>query len=67
MVRGLITDGVVLTPFSRDERRRAEAVATDPRIRIALNTPDAGITQVLAGATSWSSGGTTQTPTAARS
>jgi hypothetical protein len=50
MVRGLITDGVVLTPFSRDERRRAEAVATDPRIRIALNTPDAGITQVLAGA-----------------
>ena len=35
--------------FSVDERHRAEAAAkADKRIRIALDTPDAGITQVLA-------------------
>ena len=35
--------------FSANERRRAEKHAADPRIRIALDTPDAGVTQVLAG------------------
>jgi len=34
--------------FSDAERRRAESLATDERIRIALDTPDAGFTQVLA-------------------
>jgi hypothetical protein len=34
--------------LSRDERRRAEELAADPRIRIALNTIDAGFTQVVA-------------------
>jgi hypothetical protein len=34
--------------FSAAERRRAEVLATDPRIRIALDSPDAGFTQVLA-------------------
>ncbi|MEV0565932.1 hypothetical protein [Dactylosporangium sp. NPDC050588] len=35
--------------FSRAERRHGEALAgTDPRIRIALDTTDAGFTQVLA-------------------
>ncbi|MEV0136837.1 hypothetical protein AB0H83_51485 [Dactylosporangium sp. NPDC050688] len=35
--------------FSRDEQRRANSlVGTDPRIRIALDTTDAGFTQVLA-------------------
>jgi tetratricopeptide (TPR) repeat protein len=34
--------------FSTAERRRAEALAADRRIRIALDTPDAGFTQVLA-------------------
>ncbi len=34
--------------FSLAERRRAEALASDRRIRIALDTPDAGFTQVLA-------------------
>jgi hypothetical protein len=34
--------------FSAAERRRAEALASDRRIRIALDTPDAGLTQVLA-------------------
>jgi hypothetical protein len=38
----------VLGGFSPDERRRGEALAGDPRIRIALDTPDAGFTQVLA-------------------
>jgi hypothetical protein len=34
--------------FTTAERRRAQAlVATDPRIRLALDTPDAGFTQVL--------------------
>jgi hypothetical protein len=34
--------------FSAAERHRAEALAGDWRIRIALDTPDAGFTQVLA-------------------
>jgi tetratricopeptide (TPR) repeat protein len=34
--------------FSAVEHRRAEALAEDRRIRIALDTPDAGFTQVLA-------------------
>jgi hypothetical protein len=34
--------------FSRAERKRAEDLATDRRILVALNTPDAGMTQVLA-------------------
>ncbi|KOV87568.1 hypothetical protein [Nocardia sp. NRRL S-836] len=35
--------------FSADERRRAEDLAgTDRRIRVALDTPDAGFTQVMA-------------------
>jgi hypothetical protein len=34
--------------LSQDERRRAEARSDDRRIRIALDTPDAGFTQVLA-------------------
>jgi hypothetical protein len=34
--------------LSAAERRRAEALTTDQRIRIALDTPDAGFTQVLA-------------------
>ncbi|WP_053734048.1 hypothetical protein [Nocardia sp. NRRL S-836] len=35
--------------FSTDERRRAEELAvTDHRIRVALDTPDAGFTQVMA-------------------
>ncbi|WP_284743918.1 hypothetical protein [Amycolatopsis sp. RTGN1] len=36
--------------FSAHERRRAEELAgTDRRIRVALETPDAGFTQVMAG------------------
>jgi hypothetical protein len=34
--------------FSAAELRRAETLATDQRIRTALDTPDAGFTQVLA-------------------
>ncbi|WP_327000335.1 hypothetical protein OHA72_35065 [Dactylosporangium sp. NBC_01737] len=34
--------------FSAGERARAEALAGDARIRVALDTPDAGFTQVLA-------------------
>jgi tetratricopeptide (TPR) repeat protein len=34
--------------LSRDERRRAETLATDLRIRTALDTPDAGFAQVMA-------------------
>jgi hypothetical protein len=34
--------------FSAAERCRAEALASDRRIRVALDTPDAGFTQVLA-------------------
>lgn len=34
--------------FSAAERRRAEALSSDRRIRIALDSPDGGITQVLA-------------------
>ena len=34
--------------FSPDERRRAAARASDPRIRIAWSTADAGFTQVIA-------------------
>jgi hypothetical protein len=34
--------------LSKAERRRAAALNTDPRIRIALDSPDAGFTQVLA-------------------
>ncbi|MBP2329344.1 thioredoxin-like negative regulator of GroEL [Kibdelosporangium banguiense] len=34
--------------FSAEERRRAEQLVADRRIRIALNTPDAGFTQVMA-------------------
>lgn len=36
--------------FTRDERRRAEGFAADPRIRTALDAGDFGVTQVLAGA-----------------
>jgi hypothetical protein len=41
---------VVTVPeaLSQHERRRAEDLAADPRIRLALDTPDAGFTQVLA-------------------
>lgn len=35
--------------FSVAERSGAEALTADPRIRIALDNPDAGFTQVLAG------------------
>jgi hypothetical protein len=35
--------------FSVAERRRAETLATDRRVRIALDTPDSGFTQTLAG------------------
>ncbi len=38
----------VADTFSAAERRRAEALAADRRIRIALDTPGAGFTQVLA-------------------
>ncbi|WP_328451969.1 hypothetical protein [Amycolatopsis sp. NBC_00438] len=39
----------VPTAFSTHERRRAEDLAsTDHRIRVALDTPDAGFTQVMA-------------------
>jgi thioredoxin-like negative regulator of GroEL len=34
--------------FSHAERRRAEDLAADQRIRVALNTADGGVTQVLA-------------------
>ncbi|MGC5288873.1 tetratricopeptide repeat protein [Micromonospora sp. DT231] len=34
--------------FSSTERRRAKALASDRRIRVALDTPDAGFTQILA-------------------
>ncbi|GAB3852749.1 hypothetical protein ACFPIJ_48270 [Dactylosporangium cerinum] len=34
--------------FSTEERRRGETLATDPRIRTALSSTDAGFTQVLA-------------------
>lgn len=37
--------------FSTAERRRAETLAGDPCIRIALDTPDAGFTQVLTAGT----------------
>jgi predicted negative regulator of RcsB-dependent stress response len=40
----------VPSAFSAHERGRAEELAnTDPRVRVALDTPDAGFTQVLAG------------------
>jgi hypothetical protein len=38
----------VTDTFSPAERQRAEDLAADQRIRVALNTTDAGITQVLA-------------------
>ncbi|WP_157437877.1 hypothetical protein [Actinoplanes subtropicus] len=34
--------------LSRDERRRAETLAADLRVRTALDTPDAGFAQVMA-------------------
>lgn len=38
----------VAADLSPEEQGRAEDLASDPRIRVALDTPDAGFTQVLA-------------------
>jgi hypothetical protein len=38
----------VADAFSDTERRRAEALASDDLVRVALDTPDAGFTQILA-------------------
>lgn len=49
LLLGLADIVAVSGEFSSAERRRAEELAdTDRRIRIALDTPDAGVTQVMA-------------------
>ncbi|WP_436535534.1 hypothetical protein [Actinoplanes sp. HUAS TT8] len=45
---GLARTVTVPEKLSPEELNRATRLAADPRIRIALNTPDAGFTQVLA-------------------
>src|SRR6266545_6840165 len=47
-VFGIAEVVAVADRFSAAERRRAEALAADRRIRVALDTTDAGFTQVLA-------------------